>query len=440
MAIAFDAISSGSTTATSLTFSHTCTGSDRILFVGMTDDSGGSSLITGITYNGVALTKIGGVQTSGDRWSTLWYLIAPATGANNVVVTASSSSVLSGHAASYTGAKQTGQPDSNATNTISSSSSFSLTTTTVADNSWLVGEYRVPTGNTVSAGAGTVMRAGATSGTGFADSNSVTTPAGSDSLAFTISGSWNWGGVVASIAPSTSTAYTETFNETISLAENLEKQAGKSLDEAVTLADTMSRATEISLDDTITLLDTIEASLAYTRELGEILSLVDSGTQQINGKTLFEAITLADTLVRSVSISLAEALPLQDTIVNVKTYARELGEEIALSDNILKLVGKDISELVTLADTLSNQKNYNREFDETVTLVATIQNMAEKVLTDAITLVDTFSRVGTFGRDIDETINLELRFQGLINGQDISWFRKYSEQAGTFIKKYLDIP
>jgi len=140
MALAFDAAVDGSIVipGTSLTWAHTCTGSDRILLVAAFDDSGGASLITGVTYNSVALTKIAEVQVLDNRWVTLWYLVAPATGSNNVVITASASTVIAGISGSYTGAAQTGQPDSFATNTSTASTSLTTTTTVVASDCWLV--------------------------------------------------------------------------------------------------------------------------------------------------------------------------------------------------------------------------------------------------------------------------------------------------------------
>lgn len=58
MAIAFDATTTSSlgSAVTSITFSHTCTGSNRILFV-CTANNGGAN-VTGVTYNGVAMTNI----------------------------------------------------------------------------------------------------------------------------------------------------------------------------------------------------------------------------------------------------------------------------------------------------------------------------------------------------------------------------------------------
>ena len=53
---AFDAAGSGpSTSATSLTWSHTCAGANRILFVGFLSNG----TVTGVTYNGVAMTQVG---------------------------------------------------------------------------------------------------------------------------------------------------------------------------------------------------------------------------------------------------------------------------------------------------------------------------------------------------------------------------------------------
>ena len=108
MAIAFDASSAGtSVTSTTQTLAHTCSGVNRILFVNTGITS--ADTIPGITYNGVALTKIASVING--RYFSLWYLIAPATGANNIVVTSSVSDILRSCAVSYTGAKQSGVPD-----------------------------------------------------------------------------------------------------------------------------------------------------------------------------------------------------------------------------------------------------------------------------------------------------------------------------------------
>ena len=95
--------------ASSKTVSHTCTGSDRLLLVTVMLEVNSRS-VSGITYNGVALTKLGDVTFSPgpDMRGEIWYLVAPATGANNVVISiAGGTATFSGGIHSFTGVDQT---------------------------------------------------------------------------------------------------------------------------------------------------------------------------------------------------------------------------------------------------------------------------------------------------------------------------------------------
>ena len=89
MALAVDASSSSSGTGVSSnTWAHTVSGTNRLLVVGVGFYRNVNSFISGITYNGVALSAVTGAATnSANYYVDLWYLIAPATGANNIVVT-----------------------------------------------------------------------------------------------------------------------------------------------------------------------------------------------------------------------------------------------------------------------------------------------------------------------------------------------------------------
>lgn len=86
MALAIDAIGSGSGSGSSLTFAHTCSGSNRLLVVWVSYfDSADAP--TGATYNGVAMTAIpSSTAANGDYKIAGYYLINPATGTNNVVI------------------------------------------------------------------------------------------------------------------------------------------------------------------------------------------------------------------------------------------------------------------------------------------------------------------------------------------------------------------
>lgn len=210
MAIAFDAAVDGSLVnpGTSLTWAHTTTGSDRILFVGVFGDNKAGDAtgnkITGVTYNGVALTEIGrileenGDQTS-DRWVYLWALGNPASGANNVVVSASASIVIAGQSVSYTGASSTGIPDASQTNhVVAPNTTFGVTLTPVASNCWGV-KVSKNTFGTPSAGASTTARVTNSNGMGMFDSNG--TISGATTLTTTTVSNAGFGGVMASFKP-----------------------------------------------------------------------------------------------------------------------------------------------------------------------------------------------------------------------------------------------
>lgn len=201
-AIAFDATSEAhdtSGTVSSLTFSHTTSGTNRILFVGFF--AGVTDIITGVTYAGTAMTLVNKIQAPGGRWAYLYRLVAPASGANNIVISASGNTAFGAAGASYTGAAQTGQPDASSTNTTSASTSFTESVTTVANNAWTVLSLRDENGSALTAGGGTTIRQNAAVGYSFSDSNGPKTPAGSTSLSVSMTPSTNWGGVMASIVP-----------------------------------------------------------------------------------------------------------------------------------------------------------------------------------------------------------------------------------------------
>ena len=104
MAIAFDNSTADSHGYTnSLTFSHTVAGTDRLLLVGA---SARGESVTGMTYNGTSMTLLEAANP-GNIETTLYYLIAPDTGANNVVITCSGPGSVAAVALSLTGVHQT---------------------------------------------------------------------------------------------------------------------------------------------------------------------------------------------------------------------------------------------------------------------------------------------------------------------------------------------
>jgi hypothetical protein len=208
MAIAFDASTDGNfTSGTSRTFSHTCTGSDRILFVQAIINTN-SDIVTGVTYNGVSMTQVATVSPNANRRIYLYYLIGPNTGANNVVITTSVSAAIGGNAASYTGVAQSGTIIDVSTTATDTSSPVDTTLTTTVDNCWAI--LLTTTDSTTAFTASTnstFRRANTTYVDGrIFDSNAAVTPAGSFTMTVTntnVNGTSPAGTIMAAFAPVT---------------------------------------------------------------------------------------------------------------------------------------------------------------------------------------------------------------------------------------------
>ncbi len=139
MALAIDTTSNGAGgQATSLTWKHTCTGSDLVLIVGVSvwKNGGGPYTISGVTYNGDAMTLANNIGDD-DKRAYIFYLVNPDTGGSyNIVASVSGGNygIVSGGAVSITGASQT-NPIGVTGGAIGYSSKISTAvTTTVADS------------------------------------------------------------------------------------------------------------------------------------------------------------------------------------------------------------------------------------------------------------------------------------------------------------------
>lgn len=140
MAIAFDATGTGVVDpGASLTYSHVCTGSERYLLVGIKGSST-SDTITGCTYATVAMTLLRKAQITGSRWAYVFGLFAPASGANDVVVSASGSDFINAVSVSLTGVSQA-EPEASNGAQEDSVTNHTGTVTTLTDNAWIMSHF-----------------------------------------------------------------------------------------------------------------------------------------------------------------------------------------------------------------------------------------------------------------------------------------------------------
>lgn len=200
MAISTDTTANSSTTGTSLTYSHTCTGSNLALLVQVSNSSGDT--ITGVTYNGVSMTQITKMNLPPFGTSTMYffYLLLPATGTNNIVISSSSSQTITATSQSYTGVLAF---DNSSTQTNTNVSSLTTSIIPVAQNCWTFLAAYCSGGNLAASTGSTLRNSGTSSTLRFFDSNGGINPPISTSMAVTGSGTGTAGiaTIMASFAP-----------------------------------------------------------------------------------------------------------------------------------------------------------------------------------------------------------------------------------------------
>lgn len=260
MAIAIDTTSNAqeASGATSKTFSHTCSGSNRVLVVSVIASATGDP--SGVTYNSVALTKA--VSSNTPFNTSIWYLANPATGANNIVVSFGSSTKFGVGAISLTGCNT----DSPLGITGSSEESFGdtraiVTVTSQKNNSYLIDAMAVNGNPTVTLGGSqTSIVSQHNAGDNYREhaSYKAATTAGSFDMEYTWTGNAPWQMCVAEIRGDASV----TITDTLSLSDTI--AAGFLLSATVT--------------DTLTLSDNIAASYIGVATILDTLALSDTIT------------------------------------------------------------------------------------------------------------------------------------------------------------------
>jgi len=206
MAIAFDSASATASTCSvsTKTVTHTCSGTDRVLFAQVANHSAHGT-ISGVTYNSVALTKLL-EHNDGNTIVGLWYLVAPDTGSSfNLTVTCTvGTGCLCIGGLSFTGASQTGIPDASVSGAVGTTTSFTQTVTSVADNCFAVWSFKAGGGFALTGGTNTTVGSqpeAVSHGLASGYSTASKTPAGSFALNMT-SSSQVFTGILASFAPS----------------------------------------------------------------------------------------------------------------------------------------------------------------------------------------------------------------------------------------------
>jgi len=197
MAIAYGAISAVSTSQTPT--SVAVSGSNTIgivVVVGTTT----TDLITAVTWDGVAMTKIAAVKNPSDRWVSTWWVANPTSGAT---ISFTGGSFWRSFSFYYTGAHQTSPIDIFGTNTKVSGTGTTLSTalSVTASDCWYIMTGKAG-GGTQSATAGiTRMLVSADAGAVYIGDSNSTIGTGSVTGTVTNSGTQQMGQIGFALKP-----------------------------------------------------------------------------------------------------------------------------------------------------------------------------------------------------------------------------------------------
>lgn len=197
MPIAYDAVSNSGFQAAASTYSwsHTCTGANLFLAVDVSLLSVAGTTVSGITYNGVALTLIGVKSSvSGACRIECWGLANAAAGANTIEVTLTASIVSAACAVSYTGVNLASPTEAFNSNQATNGgvADATLTVTTLTNNAWV---HAACTSDDDAMTAGQTARNNVTGigGSGANEDTGPVTPAGGTAMNYTdIAGLLTW--------------------------------------------------------------------------------------------------------------------------------------------------------------------------------------------------------------------------------------------------------
>lgn len=181
------AITFGNTTnADGASVAHNNNGNFLLVATNNTADT-----VSGVTFNSVSMTQIGTSQfnTATSRYLTLWGLVAPSSGSYNIVITGGGSP--QNRAVSCLGVHQT-TPYTNITTNGSTSTSATVTLTTSATGSFIIGA--VATNKTLTAGADTSDVVSDFFGI-FRSTNAVNSASGTLTVSLASSAEWVFKGI-----------------------------------------------------------------------------------------------------------------------------------------------------------------------------------------------------------------------------------------------------
>src|SRR3989454_8297019 len=394
---------------------------DRMLVVTAGSEDGADPVDcqqTSVTDNGQSLTEaaFNNYDGAANECVSLWYLINPPVGVNNVVINIAGTAAANennGGAMSLYHVYQTA-PEATSTNAADPATTITTSITTLTNKDWVIDS--VQSGNPAGAfiaGPGQKIRYdqnGAITTSEHAASTKEVDTAGLTSMK---EDNANANRLVQVLAAFKRAPLTQSLTESLPLADSIvAKISTKSLTESLPLADSIvAKISTKSLTESLPLADSIVAKIS-TKSLTESLPLADSIVAKISTKSLTESLPLADSIVAKISTkSLTESLPLDDTISATRDTSTSLTESLQLDDTVsaTRDTSTSLTESLQLDDTVSATRDTSTSLTESLQLDDTVSATRDTStsLTESLQLDDTVSATRDTSTSLTESLPLD---------------------------------
>jgi hypothetical protein len=322
------------------TFSHTVSNEkNRLLIVGITvEDTSNPDYTTGVTYNGISMTNISQGKVDDRNTCELYYLLNPAVGINDVVVTwGTNRDYIVAIASDYYNIKQQAPTDSG-TGSDSNGKSLGVTVTPASNSNLGVGFIGYSGTNELAVSGDSIIAGQAASGSNRG------------ALSYKINGSTS-GFQIA--------WHTPVAGKLIAAAATFEGE-GKyspifkrllSLSDSINISDTPLYKHELSLSDSINMDDVV--TFKRLLSLSDSINMDDVVTFK-RLLSLSDSINISDTPLYKHSLNLSDSINISDLIV-FKHFI-SLIDDINISDTPL------YKHFIYVADNIDIEDNFLFQF------------------------------------------------------------------------------
>jgi hypothetical protein len=380
VATTFDAASSGnyggpSAGTTSGTQAHTvtATGGNRLLVA--TVQIRGATAVSAVTYNGVALTLLTRNTGSTVVRTEIWYLVAPATGTHNVVLTMPSAEIFDIVASSWTNVDPV-TPFGTPAGATSTSTAPSVVVTGGAANGAIVDSlaFQASATNTSTPGAGQTSIG--TNVTGLTTANvaaasSREAGASSVTMSYTLSVSRVWA-ITAVPVNNLDFANTATANDTVTISDAATRTtagAARTGTDTVIVADAAARTASATrtVADSVAISDATTRTSSVARASSDTLTITDAASRSATSgaRAAADAVSVADVASRastSAARSTVDTFAVSDAMKRSVSWARTATDGWSVSDaaTVPGIPQRSASDSFSVADAATRAGSYAR--------------------------------------------------------------------------------